>query len=270
MKIFITGATGFIGSNLQKFYEQSEHQVFAYTRAMNIDECLINFQPNLIINCAAEIYNSDAMWTANVELVKHCLDYQRNYPCTLIQLGSSSEYGTHDRATEETDPIAATDMYSSTKGIATMLCQSYAKQYNNDVVIVRPYSPFGPGERPHRLFPRLWRAFKSNESMRLVNGVHDFCYIDDFVDAVNIIVNGVRAPGEIINISSGVQTTNHEVYNIFKQLTGHTGAVELSNDWVTPAVWCANTHKVQNKFNWHPQYTIKQGIEKFLAEANYE
>jgi UDP-glucuronate 4-epimerase len=271
MKIFITGATGFIGSNLQHFYKKAGHVVFAYTRSMNIDDELVKFGPDLIINCAAEIYNADNMWFVNVGLVKQCLDYQRLNSCTVIQLGSSSEYGPCNRATTETDPITTTDMYSSTKGIATMLCQSYAKQYGNDVVVVRPYSPFGPGERPHRLFPRLWRAFKLNEPMQLVNGVHDFCYIDDFVHAVDTIVScNHREPGEIINISSGVQTTNHKVYDIFKQVSGQVGAVELNNTWVTPSVWCANIHKAVNKFNWQPQYNIEQGIEKFLKEAHYE
>jgi nucleoside-diphosphate-sugar epimerase len=271
MKIFITGATGFIGSNLHHFYEKLGHSVFAYTRLMNIGDALGQFQPDLIINCAAEIYNPDDMWVANVELVKQCLDYQRYNSCTVIQLGSSSEYGPYDRATVETDPITTTNMYGSTKGIATMLCQSYAKQYGSDVVVVRPYSPFGPGERPHRLFPRLWRSFKLNEPMQLVNGVHDFCYINDFVHAVdNIIACDQREPGEIINISSGVQTTNHQIYNIFKQVSGHNGAVELSDTWATPTVWCANIHKAVNKFNWQPQYNIEQGIEKFLKEAHYE
>lgn len=271
MKIFITGATGFIGSNLEKFYTQHGNQVFAYTRVMNLHDTLAQFQPDLIINCAAEIYNSDVMWGPNVELVKQCLDHQRKHPCQMIQIGSSSEYGECNDATKETDPIATTDMYSTTKGIATMLCQTYSQQYGNDVVVIRPYSPYGPGEKPHRLFPRLWRAFKSNEPMILVNGVHDFCYIDDFVQAVDTIATSdKRTPGDIINVSSCIQTTNHEVYEIFKKITGYSGAVTLKDEWVTPNVWCANIHKAITKFGWSPQYTIEQGIEKFLKEANYE
>jgi nucleoside-diphosphate-sugar epimerase len=107
--------------------------------------------------------------------------------------------------------------------------------------------------------------------MTLVDGIHDFCYIDDFVQAVAMIATSdQRTPGEIVNVSSGVQTTNHEVYEIFKRITGHAGAVALKDDWVTPNVWAANIHKAINKFGWRPQYTIEQGIEKFLAEANYE
>ena len=271
MKIFITGASGFIGGNLQKHYQNQGHEVFAYKRWMDVGAKLDWLTPDLIVNCAAEIYNPNDMWVPNVDLVKQCLDYQREHSCQMIQFGSSSEYGEHNEATKETDPIKATDMYSTTKGIATMLCQTYGQQYGNDVVVIRPYSPYGPGEKPHRLFPRLWRAFKSNEPMTLVNGVHDFCYIDDFVQAVNTIATSdQRTPGEIVNVSTSVQTTNHEVYEIFKKITGHAGAVTLKDDWVTPNVWCANIHKVTNKFGWKPQHTITQGIEKFLAEANYE
>lgn len=271
MKIFITGASGFIGNNLKSFYSKQDYEVFAYTRHMNLVEKLNSVKPNLIINCAAEIYNPDVMWDVNVEFVRHCLEYQKINACQMIHFGSSSEYGNCDRATQETDSINATDMYSTTKGIATMLCQTYGRQYNNDVVVIRPYSPFGPGERAHRLFPKLWRAFRSNEPMSLVNGVHDFCYIDDFVQAVDCIINNnQRDPGEIVNVSTGVQTTNHEVYEIFKNITGQVGAVTLKNDWTTPKIWCANINKVQSKFKWQPKYNIEQGIKKFLEESNYE
>ena len=53
MKIFITGSAGFIGRHLLEFYQ--EHEVFAFTRQMNIDEEFNRFKPNVIINSAAEI-----------------------------------------------------------------------------------------------------------------------------------------------------------------------------------------------------------------------
>ena len=271
MKILITGSTGFIGSNLVKYYSTSSALVFPHTRQHSLSEMLEVVQPDVIINTAAEIYNPESMWSTNVEMTRSCLEYCKNVGATLMHLGSSSEYGPVDRSSCETDAVHALDMYSGTKSIATLMCKSYAATYNTDVVIIRPYSPYGPGERPHRLFPALWRSFKLGHSVKLVNGVHDFCYIDDFVRAVDIILTSdLRTPGEIINVSSGQQTTNLEVLEIFQKVTGLAGNITIDDRFVTPPVWCADISHLTKKYNWRPEFTLEQGIKKFLEVAHYE
>ena len=270
MRIFILGSTGFIGQNLVEFYK--EHSVIKFIRTMDLTVQLQISAPDLIINCAAEIYDKDQMWKANVELVRDCLEYVKANPTTkFVQLGSSSEYGPYQRATSEKDPINPVDMYAGTKGIATTLCQTYANTYGLDVVVLRPYSPFGPGERPHRLFPNLWKSFKLDRPMNLVLGVHDFCYIDDFVEAVDVILSSdKRTPGEIINVSSGVQTTNTDVLQMFREITGKQGVVTVVDKFTTPPVWQADISHIKSKYGWTPKHTLADGIKKFLERANYE
>lgn len=272
MKILITGGTGFIGSNLVQHFK--DHEVHQYRRSSSDLQANLDWiRPDWIINCAAEIYNKDEMWASNVELTRDCLDWIKDHPETkMIHIGSSSEYGpVNNRPSVETDPIQAIDMYSGTKGIATVLCQTYAATYGVDVVTIRPYSPYGPGEKPHRLFPKLWQAFKLDRPMELVQGVHDFCYIDDFVNAVETIMsNEFRGRGDVVNISSGTQTTNAEVLTIFQQLTGKEGNVTMVDRFVTPAVWQANINYAYQRYGWRPSTTLEQGIAKFLEKAHYE
>jgi nucleoside-diphosphate-sugar epimerase len=270
MKFYIIGATGFIGQNLVKRY--SSEQVYQHQRYFDLLAKLDQYNPDVIINCAAEIYEADSMYDVNVRMVNDCLDWCKTHPNTqLIQLGSSSEYGPVGRASKETDPICVDNMYSGTKGAATLLCQAYAKQHNVDVQIIRPYSPYGPGERPHRLFPALWRAFKLDSPMKLVMGVHDFCYIDDFVDAVDLVIgNDKRTPGEIINVSSGEQYSNSTVLETFRKVTGLQGNVEVVAKFTTPPVWKADITLVKDKYGWKPKHSLEDGIRKFLEEATYE
>lgn len=271
MKIFILGSTGFIGSNILNFF--SKHTVWTYIKSSdNLKNQLNLLQPDWIINCAAEIYQQDLMWESNVTLVKDCLEWLRNNPyCKMIHMGSSSEYGSVDRPTNENDPVVVTDMYGTTKGISTHLCTAYAKTYGLDVVTVRPYSPFGPGERPRRLFPKLWLAFKRNIPMQLVEGVHDFCYIDDFVSAIDTIMQSKnRKPGDIINVSSGIQSTNSEVLECFRSITKQQGCVTQIDKFCTPKVWQADISYVKQHYGWKPSIDLYRGIELFLEKAKYE
>ena len=126
-------------------------------------------------------YDSNKMWEPNVMMVKTSLDWLKENPSKkMIHIGSCLEYGIKERAANEQDFINPVDMYSATKGMATLMCQGYARQFGLDVTIARPYSIFGKYERPHRLFPRLWQAFNMDVPMTLYAGEHDFIYIDDF------------------------------------------------------------------------------------------
>jgi nucleoside-diphosphate-sugar epimerase len=271
MKILITGGTGFVGKNLIEYY-RNNHTIIETKRGDHIPTVCERQRPDLIINSAAEIYNKETMFDSNVELTRMFLEYVKSNPSArMIQIGSSAEYGDVNRATTEADTIKPYDMYSATKGMATLLCQGYARSYNLDVVIVRPYSPYGPGEKPHRLFPNLWRAFKLGRPMDLVMGVHDFCYIDDFVEALDLILNSdKRIPGEIINISSGVQTGNAEVLSTFRSITGLQGDINVKNIFSTWPHWQADISHVKNKYGWKPRFSLEQGIRKFLEIAKYE
>jgi len=271
MKIFIIGASGFIGSNLA--LHLSKYSVGYFRRYYNnVKIQLERYQPDWVINCAAEIYNKDNMWTANVELLRDTLEWVRsNKKSKLIHLGSSSEYGVYDRPTKETDLTLATDVYGVTKSIGTQLCKLYASEYGVDVTVIRPYSPYGPGEASTRLFPKLWQSFKHKRPMTLVQGVHDFCHIDDFVRAVEIIMlSNKRIAGDVVNVSSGVQSTNKEVYEYFKNVFGTNGSVTEVADFCTPKVWQANISYVCDQYGWIPEISLKDGIEKFINKAVYE
>jgi nucleoside-diphosphate-sugar epimerase len=266
MKIFITGSAGFIGRHLLEFYQ--EHEVFAFTRQMNIDEELNRFKPDVIINSAAEIYNPESMWTSNVQTTMSCLEYVKQSQTKMIQIGSSSEYGPMPRASAETDAINPIDMYQATKGAATILCQGYARQYKLDIVIARPYSVYGLYEKPHRLFPRLCRAFKRNEPMKLYQGYHDFIYIDDFVRGIDLLMNTSAPLGDVVNFGSGIQYSNFAVLEIFEQVTGHTAPVELVDTMAKNFendVWICNTDYAEKQYGFKTKVDLKTGIEQLLT-----
>lgn len=273
MRVFITGASGFIGRNLAEYYK--DHDVIEYKRGEPLFDCLLIENPDVIINCAAEIYNPDLMWEANIGITATCLGYLKGCKDKkMIQIGSSSEYGPMPRASSETDRINPVDMYQATKGMATILCQGTARTYDLDVKIARPYSVYGKYEKPHRLFPRLWRAYQLNQHMTLYDGEHDFIYIDDFVRGIDILVNSSsKNPGDIINFGSGVQHSNVEVWNMFDQITHRTAPVKHVQGMIKnfeTEVWKCDTTYAREEYGFECKYDLEAGIRDFLATAYFD
>ena len=276
MKILITGSNGFVGKNLIEYYKN--HEIVELNRDHKNDqllEFLESHNPDVIINCAAEIYKHELMWTSNVLLAGQLISYAAFYNprCKIIQIGSSAEYGAVPRPTKETDRINPIDMYQATKGSATLMCQGFARQYNLDICIARPYSLFGPHEKPHRLFPRLARAFKHDEPMQLFHGVHDFIYIDDFVRGIDMLINkDDKPPGDIVNFGSGIQYSNEEVLQIFEKIIGKRAPIEIikkMNKAYESDVWVCDTTYAKEKYNFEVKFTLEDGIKDFLKKADY-
>lgn len=269
MKIFITGTTGFIGRSLKDHYEK-DHTVIEYVRGTDIYTALETAQPDLIINCAGEIYKPELMFATNVALVEIILDWLRFNPAArMIQIGSSAEYGPMSRASCETDAINPVDVYQATKGSATLLCQGYARQYGIQTCVARIYSGYGPHERPHRLFPRLYRAFFHNESMTLRDGVHDFIYIDDFVRGIDILVNTAWPEGEIVNFGSGVQYTNLEVLKIWETVTGRQAPITYHRGFAKAYesnIWQCDTSYAKMQYKFTTEFSLASGIEDFIRK----
>lgn len=269
-KVFITGSTGFIGKNLIEFYHK--HEIYEYKRGQSIYTELMSFSPDVIFNCAAEIYKSELMYQSNIKLVEEILEYVKLHPnVKLIQIGSSAEYGPVSKATSETDRINPVNMYQATKGAATLLCQGYAKEYDLDISIARPYSVYGKYEKPHRLFPRLWKAFMLNESMTLYQGYHDFIYIDDFIRGLDILLH-TKINGDIINFGSGLQYSNLIVLTLFKKYAKKDATITIVDAMAKSfesEIWRCDPIYAYEKYGFKTEYSLDEGITEFLKTANY-
>jgi nucleoside-diphosphate-sugar epimerase len=271
MKILITGTTGFLGRSLADYFGTT-HEVIEHTRtSVRLSGAIYIHKPDLIIHCAGEIYKTDVMYDTNVGMVNEILESVREYcpGCRVIQIGSSAEYGPMNRATSETDPINPVDVYQATKGAATLLCQAYARQYGLKTMVARIYSGYGIHERPHRLFPTLYRAFFNDEPMTLYQGYHDFIYIEDFVRAIDQVKDFVWEPGEIINFGSGRQHSNFEVLEAWERITGRTAPVE-KRDQLSKAyestVWVCDNTKLRLRCGVQLQYDLDAGIQDFIKK----
>jgi len=269
MKIVITGTSGFIGKSLKEHFGKA-HEIIEWGRLSPAPVSFISFhKPDVVINCAGEIYNADVMYETNVGIVHGWLEGIKNYSPTtrFINIGSSAEYGPMPRASSERDPINPVDVYQATKGAATLLCQGYARQFGLDTCVARIYSGYGVNERPHRLYPKLYEAFVNDAPMTLRDGYHDFIYIEDFVRGIELLLNSPWPKGEIVNFGSGRQYSNLEVLELWHTITGRVGNVVyepgLSKAYESN-IWCCDTVYAKMQYKFQTEYSLEEGIRDFI------
>jgi len=268
-RIFITGGTGYIGRNLLKVLQNNgTHQIRLFKRGEDITSMIKYFQPEIIYHLAGETKHEEKMYDSNFILTRDMVEASNDILYeSFIYIGSSSEYGKKRKPMKETDSCKPTTIYSETKNLATECCRFYANLLKKNIIILRPFSVYGNDEPEGRFIPRLIKSCLFDEEIDLWEGNHDWVHVEDIISALLVFVYK-KLPGEIVNIGTGIETSNFEVLKIVEGLTGkkanvkrHKGLFKKtdSNRWV------ADISKAL-ALGWKPTVTLEEGIRREIDE----
>lgn len=274
MRILITGHTGFIGKSLLDRFNKEEIMTIGRNWKNNpiLNEQIKSFNPEYIIHCAAEIKNAHFTFEANILMLNWLLEttHDINYKA-FINIGSSSEYGHTTIPMTERELLKPRTMYEATKGAGTLLSQGFAREFDKPITTIRPFSVYGEYEPSARLIPTLFRNFKNNTVSGISLGVHDFIYIDDFIDGLTSIMFSEEEiiKGDIVHLGSGVQYTNLEVFNIIKKLfNSDLEPILIENVFnkYDTLSWVADITYAKSKYKFNPKYTLETGLNKLYEK----
>jgi nucleoside-diphosphate-sugar epimerase len=305
LRSLITGATGFVGSNLlralvsnnfethvtirkdsdvwriSEVIDQVEVHYCDLTDQERVKQTVLEIRPQLVFHLAAygatpsdkekvKILNANFMGTVN--LMNACVE--SGFEC-FINTGSSSEYGIKLEPMKETDILAPVDDYGVSKAAATLYCQSIAKNHDLNILTLRLFSPYGYFEDPDRLVPYLIRTCLNDEPVVLYNpkSVRDFVFVEDVVKAYFDAVDSADkvASGEIFNVGSGKQHSVKEIFDIVQGNTGYekNAIVDSSKSEMRPGdkatVWEADATKTKKILGWEARTPLSEGIKKTVA-----
>lgn len=301
VRALVTGATGFLGANLVRWLLAEDAEVHVILRATSDRWRLADVLDRLHLH-AADLTDLDATLRAvdraAPQLVLHnaathghpttrdarqlhlresvlgtanlfeCL--RERADCRTLHVGSSTEYGARHEPLREDLALRPTSFRGASKAAACMFALELAQ--TRWVAVIRPFSIYGPWESPERFVPTMVRRARAGEPLQLTAaGVrHDFVYVDDVVEACRRTLLHDEARGQILNVGSGVQTTNEEVAALIKRLTGSDSTLELgAHPAHAPdtAYWVADCAQTQRLLGWQPTVTLADGLARTIAWA---
>lgn len=296
---FITGAAGFVGSNVLRSLLADGQIVHILlkkeTRSWRVEELLLNenvhvhfgslenkkfldellsaIKPDVIYHLAARgAYSSqnipDEIFQTNVDGTINLLEVAKKLPLKLlVNSGSSSEYGNKKAPMKESDSLDPDSFYAVSKCTTTQLCQLYAKNYHVPVVTLRLFSVYGPWEEPSRLMPKLMLALKNKKSIEMVSPMtaRDFIYIDDVVGLYRNVELLSHFAGEIFNVGTGRQHTLKETTELAQKVSGVS--IELlwekmpAKSW-DKSIWVADMSFTHQSLKWQALTSLEMGLSR--------
>lgn len=300
MKVFVTGAAGFIGSNYVRHLLQNsdaEITIFdALTYAGNestmndlriskrvkfikgdiCDPALVESSMlghDRVVHFAAESHVDRSIAGSSVFFHTNCfgtnviMDSARKCGVDrIVHIGTDEVYGSVEIGSSlETDPLDPRSPYSASKAGSDLIASAYFHTYGLPVMITRCTNNFGPFQFPEKAIPLFTTNLLRGGRVPLYgDGLHqrDWLFVDDHCSGVETVMNS-GSPGEIYNIGAGNETRNVDlVHMILRILNLDESRIDHVED--RPGHdrrYSVNTSKVQ-KLGWSKKSSMELALEK--------
>ena len=257
-KIFITGATGFIGSHLCEMSVKKGFKVVGFDRYnsnnsagwlnnskyLNHMELILGdirdydsvhksmkgcskvFHLAALIGIPYSYVSPLAYVKTNVEGTYNVLEAAKNLNLKDVIITSTSEvYGSAKYLPiNEKHPLNAQSPYAASKISADQLSLSYYKSFNLPVKIIRPFNTYGPRQSSRAVIPRIILQSLNKKNKKIILGnlspTRDFNYVEDTCEAYFDVLKCNKLLGKTINVGSN---TNISIENLAKKIMKVTG-----------------------------------------------
>jgi len=297
--VIVTGAGGFIGSNIVRRLLRDTYTVHAFVRSDSSLWRIYDLKNNLYIHTGLLLdskkltstihsiapdhifhlatYGSypkqsdvSQMIDVSVKSTLNLLEASREIPYkSFVVSGSSSEYGKKHSVMKETDLPEPNNLYGAAKAAQTMFVQAYARAMKRNAMILRLFNVYGPYEEEGRLVRSVIESAIQGKPIKLATGreARDFIFADDVADAFLHASRRCTFYGEIFNIGTGQQTTILTLAKFVVRILTSQSQILLNayegRPWDT-LHWKASMRKTERFLKWHPKTPLIDGLKKTI------
>lgn len=251
MRVLLTGSSGFIGRELNKFLKSKNCEVFYVGRSKKVKKnyyqfvssdsekklkkILLKIKPNIIFHMAGLIssksieksINANAILTMKILTVLKTLSLMSKVKILIV--GSASEYGFVNKKNmpvDENTSLKPNNVYGLTKYLQYKFCKSFLNS-EYKVIYVRPFNVFGKGMSKELSIGSFAaqikmikkKKIKAEVLLRSPNSARDFIFVEDVVRIFWELVNAKEAYGKVFNVCTG---RSSKVSNILAHMIRHS------------------------------------------------
>ena len=299
MRYVVTGAAGFVGSQLGEALAAAGHDVVGV-------DCFTDYY-----DPAEKEANAAALDMRRLDLAEEPLDLdgvdgifhlaaqagvrsfgdvfplyvRRNVLATqrvleaaaaarvrVVLASSSSIYG---EAEAYPTPEDATPRPISPYGITKLACEhlarAYAVGFGLDAVVLRYFTVYGPRQRPDMFFRRVCEALLAGTTFEIYGSggqSRSFTYVGDAVDATVAAME--RAPaGAVYNVGGGEEASMLEAIALLERISGRA----LDTRRFDPARGDvartrADVSRIRDALGWEPRTSLDDGLSAMWSWAS--
>lgn len=298
MKVFLTGATGFIGSHVARLLVDDGHEVYALIRETstnlrrisdimpslrvvqgdlfqpsNLDAQLERIRPDLCIHLAWYAVPGEYLGAQeNISLLAasiHLASRLAKLSCKkYLAAGTCFEYDTNLGYLSEDSSTKPSSLYAASKLALYQVVEQLSHTSSFKFAWLRLFYQYGPSESERRLIPSVILSLLRGDEARVTAGeqIRDYLHVEDVASAVYAVaksdIDGV------VNIGSGIPVSVRDIVTMIGDICGRHELISLGtvpHSVSDPMFVCANNTKLLKGTSWVPRFDLRAGLRQTVA-----
>ena len=290
MRVLVTGANGFVGTNLVPYLDKKGFEILR----TDIDRSDVNgdlTDPSFVNDTLATKDFEAIIHLAGIVSIPKSLEdpyncYRINCFATLnllnmasrkkisrfIYASSNNVYGpAKTLPVKETDPYNPRAPYDYSKVVSEHFVKSFQQHQSLPTVVLRSWNLFGPHDQPTRAVPRFIKACLAGNPIPLYNSGRDsdnFYHVHNYCEAATLALTSHKALGEIFNVGTGQETTVRQLAQTVREITRSSSRLQMLPPRTPleskPRRTYPSISKIKRVLGYKPVLNLKQGLEQTL------
>ncbi|MDD1720581.1 MAG: GDP-mannose 4,6-dehydratase [Euryarchaeota archaeon] len=292
-RVFVTGATGFLGSHLVDCLTERGTAITALVRNRSDlstrNAASVTFLQGDLTHPFSIIDATTVFHLAAISHVGHALkDPRRTFEtntagtvnvleairCSstvqkLVFVSTAHVYGPpRYLPIDEAHPLQAHEPYAASKLAAEAFVSAYGSAYGLPVAIARLFNVYGPRQHPDFVIPSIINQALVKDALSLGNltPTRDFTYVDDVIDA---LIQLATVGKGVYNVGSGVEVSIETLVTLIARIldkrvtTTSTQKRRRPNDVEIDRMWADNSRI--RALGWCPRVGLTEGLRRTIG-----